>query len=471
MSNSPEQPIRLMLIDDETDFREAVASRLKRKGISVWPFVSGVDALDHDPVDPFDVALLDLRMPHLDGLEVLEKIKQIRPFMEVIILTGHGTVETAIKAIKLGAYDYLQKPFENAKLDILISKAYEKSKISCYTQELEDRIQKLNKELRDRYSFHSMVGKSRMMEDVFYRIEAAGKNNSTVMIVGESGTGKELVARAIHYEGDVSDKPFVPVNCAALPRELIESELFGYKKGSFTGATSDSAGLFKAAEGGTIFLDEISEMAPDVQAKLLRVLQERRIRPVGQTKETPINVRVITASNQNLQKAVEVGALREDLYYRLAVGTIRIPPLRERPEDIPVLIQHFIKKNNENSTRQLKGVDRAAMDLLMNYNWPGNVRELENVIESVFTFGRGTRINKTDLPPHIAGVRQASFNKGLPFADVIPIKEAERLLMIRALEKFKGNKARAARALGISRKQFYVKMDVYGIARESKERT
>ncbi|MBI4861862.1 MAG: sigma-54-dependent Fis family transcriptional regulator [Candidatus Riflebacteria bacterium] len=347
---------------------------------------------------------------------------------------------------------------------MLIQKAHEKRRLSCYALELEGQVARLTQELKDRFNYQNLVGKSRAMLDVFEKIQAAGGNRSTVMVIGESGTGKELVARAIHYGGILAEKPFVAVNCAALPQELIESELFGYRKGAFTGAANDSVGLFKAAEGGTLFLDEVTEMAADTQAKLLRVLQERTVRPVGTTKEISVDVRVIASSNRDLNQAVIQGKLREDLYYRLSVATIRVPPLRERVEDIPILIRHIIDRFNKTLGREVQGVDRSALEAMMAYRWPGNVRELENVLEAAFTFGKTARITRQDLPPQVLKDRMRPAGMAeLPFSGVISLKEAERILIVRALQEFKGNKAQAARALGISRKQFYVKITTYGI--------
>ena len=465
MSDRP-LDIAMLVVDDEAEFRESLRARLTRKGYRVLSFGSAREALGACRERSFHVALLDIRMPEVDGLTLLQVLKSMDPLIEVIMLTGHGSIETAISAMKLGAYDYLLKPYEPAELDMLVQKAYEKRTLSWHAQELEGKVARLTQELKDRFHYQNLTGKSRAMLDVFEKIEAAGRNRSTVMIVGESGTGKELVAKAIHYGGLLSDKPFVAVNCAALPKELIESELFGYKKGSFTGATTDSVGLFKAAEGGTLFLDEITEMAIETQAKLLRVLQERTVRPIGMTREIPVNVRLIGSSNRDLRHAIEEGKLREDLYYRLSVATIRVPPLRERVEDIPLLLRHFLEGFSAKLGRTVHSVDRSALEALVAYRWPGNVRELENVIESAFTFGKSPTITREDLPGHIVceKARQTSVDsEELALPGIVTLKEAERILIIRALQHFKGNKAQASRALGISRKQFYVKLATYGI--------
>jgi two-component system response regulator AtoC len=457
-----DEAIRVLVVDDDEGFRDALTARLKRKGHDVVATESPRDALAMAGGDQFSVALIDLKMPEMDGITLLKELKTPGTPLEVIVLTGHATVETAIEAMKLGAYDYLTKPFEGAKLDVILEKAYDKARLSRHAQLLESEVERLNRELKERYSFQSLIGRSRPMQDLYDRITAASKTRGNIMILGESGTGKELVARAIHFAGPDATHPFVPVNCAALPHELIESELFGYRKGTFTGATADSPGLFKAAERGTIFLDEITEMAADTQAKLLRVLQEKAIRPVGSTKEVSVNVRVIASTNRDPSQAVAQGKFREDLYYRLAVSPIRIPPLRERVDDIPLLVHHFIQKLNQVYERQVSGVEKAALEVLMGYRWPGNVRELENVIEAAYTFGKTPQVSMVDLPPHLTKDR-APKTAGLPFEGVMPLSEAERMLIIRAMAVFKGNKSHVARALDISRKQLYVKLTTYGI--------
>jgi DNA-binding NtrC family response regulator len=457
--------IRILVVDDDKEFRESITARLRRKGHDVVESASPTEGLAIAD-DGFSLALIDIRMPEMDGLTLLSALKRAEPDLEVVILTGFATVETAIEAMKLGAYDYLTKPFEPAKLDVVVAKAHEKWQLARHAHALEGEVARLSKQLQERYSFQNIVGKSKPMQDLYDRIEAASRTRGSVMIIGESGTGKELVARAIHFSGPDAARPFIPVNCAAMPHELIESELFGHKKGAFTGAAAEAPGLFKAAEGGTLFLDEVTEMALEMQAKLLRVLQERAVRPVGSTKEIPVNVRVITSTNRDPSQAVAQGKLREDLYYRLSAAPIHLPPLRERPDDIPFLVQHFLKKLNASHGRTIEGVDKAAADVMQRYRWPGNVRELENVLEAAFTFGKTSTIATGDLPPHMAknlAPPIAPASEGLPFDGIITIDEAERRLILRAMKTFKGNKSHVSRALGISRKQLYVKLTEYGI--------
>ena len=472
MSEAAGTAVRILVVDDDEGFRASLVGRLTRKGHEVTNTASATAGLSLAAAESFALALIDIRMPEMDGLSLLKALKAAVPMMEVVILTGFATVETAIEAMKLGAYDYLTKPFEPAKLDVVVEKAYEKWQLARHAQALQGEVARLSRELKDRYSFQNMIGRSRPMQDLYDRIEAAARTRTTVLVMGESGTGKELVARGIHYASPDADRPFIAVNCAALPHELIESELFGHKKGTFTGATADSPGLFRSAEGGTIFLDEVTEMAHDMQAKLLRVLQERTIRPVGAQKEVPINVRIITSTNRDPSQAVAQGKLREDLYYRLSVAPLRLPPLRERPEDIPFLVQHFIKKlGAANPERRVESVEPAALEVLRGYRWPGNVRELENAIEAAFTFGRGATITLADLPQHMTRDQlpaaplavAAAATPGLPFDGLVPLEEAERMLILRAMTQLKGNKSHVARALGISRKQLYVKLTSYGI--------
>jgi DNA-binding NtrC family response regulator len=458
------QGIDILIVDDDDGFRESLTSRLKRRGHRPVSVRSARSGLKLACEQTFPLALVDIRMPELDGVSLLKELKTVRPFMEVVLLTGYATVETAIEAMKLGAYDYLTKPFEPVKLDVIVEKAYEKWLLAQRARTLEGEVARLSHELKDRYSYQSIVGKSRPMQTLYDRIAAAARARSTILILGESGTGKELVARAIHYASADAGRPFVPVNCAALPHDLIESELFGYRKGSFTSASSDAPGLFKAAEGGTLFLDEITEMAQDTQAKLLRVLQEKAVRAVGAARETPVNVRVIASTNRDPVHAVGQGKLREDLYYRLSVAPIKVPPLREHLEDVPQLAYHFIQKLNDQGERTVTGIDDAALDVLCRYRWPGNVRELENVIAAAFTFGTSPKIGRSDLPPNLVRDQvMAAGSAVLPFDGVVSIREAERILIVTAMTRFEGNKTRVAKALGISRKQLYVKLTQYGL--------
>jgi DNA-binding NtrC family response regulator len=432
------------------------ARLLERKGYRARAITSGREALSLLAQNgDVDLVLADLQMPEMDGIQLLSAIKNKYPQIEFIVMTGYGTVKTAVEAMQLGAAHYIQKPLDHDELNLLIQRAIEK-------KQLAEKVDRLRAELQGKYSFENVIGKSSAMQTVHEKMAAACGNRATVLITGESGTGKELVARGIHYNTFKQDAPFVAVNCGALPKDLIESELFGYKKGAFTGAVADSEGLFCAANGGTIFLDEIMEMSPELQVKLMRVLQERTIRHLGDTREIPIEVRVIAATNKPVQESLESGAVRKDLYYRLSVITIHIPPLRERPEDVPLLVDHFLRKHEKNYNKTVNGVEPPAMDVLIKYSWPGNVRELENLVEMLLAYGKSPVVRISDLPERIVhdSVERKSGSLG---DEVFTLKEAEKQLIINALAKSKGNKSLAAQMLGISRKSLYKKLFDYGI--------
>jgi len=447
---------RILVVEDDPNHGAMCARLLERKGYRARAITSGREALSLlSQTDDIDLVLADLQMPEMDGIQLLSAIKGKYPNIEFIVMTGYGTVKTAVEAMQLGAAHYIQKPLDHDELNLLIQRAIEKKQLS-------EKVDRLRAELQGKYSFDNVIGKSAPMQMVHEKMAAACGNRATVLITGESGTGKELVARGIHYNTFKQDAPFVAVNCGALPKDLIESELFGYKKGAFTGAVADSEGLFCAANGGTIFLDEIMEMSPELQVKLMRVLQERTIRHLGDTREIPIDVRVIAATNKNVQESLESGAVRKDLYYRLSVITIHIPTLRERNEDVLLLVDHFLKKHEEHYGKSIIGVEPAAMDALTKYAWPGNVRELENLVEMLFAYGKSPLVRLSDIPERIlqAGAPQKAGTLG---NEVITLKEAERQLIINALAKSKGNKSLAAQMLGISRKSLYKKLDDYGI--------
>jgi DNA-binding NtrC family response regulator len=433
------------------------ARLLERKGYRARAITSAREALvSLSQNGDIDLVLADLQMPEMDGIQLLKAVKGKYPHIEFIVMTGYGTVKTAVEAMQLGAAHYIQKPLDHEELNLLIQRAIEK-------KELEEKVDRLRAELQGKYSFENVIGKSAAMQTVHDKMSAACGNRATVLITGESGTGKELVARGIHYNTFKQDAPFVAVNCGALPKDLIESELFGYKKGAFTGAVSDSEGLFCAANGGTIFLDEIMEMPPELQVKLMRVLQERTIRHLGDTREVPIDVRVIAATNRPVQESLDSGVVRKDLYYRLSVITIHIPPLRERREDVPLLVDHFLQKHEKHYRASVKAIEPAALAALVKYAWPGNVRELENLVEMLLAYGKSPVVRVSDLPERI--VQLSLDQKTTTLGDeVFTLKEAEKQLIINALAKSKGNKSHAAQMLGISRKSLYKKLDDYGIS-------
>src|SRR5262245_24414928 len=435
------------------------ARLLQRKGYRARAITSAREALSVlSQNGEVDLVLADLQMPEMDGMQLLSAVKGKYPHVEVIMMTGYGTVKTAVEAMQLGAAHYIQKPLDPDELNLLIQRAIEK-------KQLEEKVDRLQAELQGKYRFENVIGKSAVMQMVHDRMAAACGNRATVLITGESGTGKELVARGIHYNSFEHEAPFVAVNCGALPKDLIESELFGYKKGAFTGAVADSEGLFCAAKGGSMFLDEIMEMPPELQVKLMRVLQERTIRHLGDTREIAIDVRVIAATNRPVEVSLESGAVRKDLYYRLSVITIHIPPLRERVDDIPLLVEHFLRKHEAAYNKVVNEIEPQAIDALMKYSWPGNVRELENLVEMLLAYAKSPIVRYSDLPERIR--EEGSQRKpGTLGEQVFTLKEAERQLIINALAKSKGNKSVAAHLLGISRKSLYKKLVDYGIRAE-----
>jgi len=439
----------ILFVDDEKAILSLVEEYLSRQGYCLTVTDDGLKALQLIKERNFDIVFTDLRMPQVNGMELLTAVKEYRPETEVIIVTGHGSIESAIEALKHGSYDYLQKPIKLERLKILIDRIIETKKFQ----------KMLKNRLKEKCRYQGLVGLSPIMTKIYDVIDRISQSSPTVLIQGESGTGKEVVARVIHQNSERRDKPFIPVNCGAIVEGLLESELFGHMKGAFTGALSDKMGLFEASEGGTIFLDEIAEISPSVQVKLLRVLQDRRIRPVGSTEEYNVDVRVIAASNRDLDEAIESGAMRKDLFYRLNVVSIKLPRLADRKEDILFLVDHFLDKFNARSRRKVSGVSPEAMDILLGHNWPGNVRQLENVIERAFALGVDETIKIADLPTEIISLREAA--KTAPATH--NLKENEIILIKRALRKRGGNKADAADLLGINITTLYRKIKKYDI--------
>src|ERR671931_2130669 len=382
---------RVLVVDDERSMRELLAIMLKQAGHEVRVADGGEAAIRALQSHTFDLVITDLRMRQVDGLAVLRAAKEHSPQTVVLVVTAFASTETAVEAMKLGAYDYLTKPFKLDEIKLTIANALERKR-------LQDENRALKRQLRRERSFENFIGKSRQMLDIFDTIRKAAESVSTVLVTGESGTGKELVARAIHDESPRRNGPFVSVNCGAIPETLMESELFGHVKGAFTGAVADTIGLFSAAAGGTLFLDEITEVPPAVQVKLLRAIQEREIRRVGDARDVKVDVRLIAASNRDLVKAVADGVLREDLYYRLNGIPIHLPPLRERTEDIPLLVAHFIGRVAKDIGKTVLGITPDALAVLERYHWPGNIRELENVIERAIVLGSGEQITPEAFP-------------------------------------------------------------------------
>ena len=444
---------RVLIVDDDTDIRGLLGEALSRWGYDPTLAANGREAIDLISRQIFDAALVDIWMPEMDGLQVLEQIKRHDPALEVVMLTGNPMVETAVQALKSGAYDYLMKPLNLDELQHILRQVFEKRFLSR-------EVHSLRSQLADQLTAKDLVGASSSMAQVREVIARVADADSPVLIEGESGTGKELVAAAIHRQSGRGKGPFVPVNCSAIPADLMESEFFGHVRGAFSGAVADALGLFRSAHGGTLFLDEVAELPPALQAKLLRVLQEKEIRPVGSTKTHAVNARVIAATNKNLEAAVSNGSFRQDLYYRLNVVHIVVPPLRERRGDIPALIAYFLRRFNERFRREVKGISPDAMAALTSYDFPGNVRELENVLERAFALGARDEIKRANLPELSVRAEQpaAASSEPLPTLD-----QAERDLIGRALDRFRNDKEQAARALGLTVRTLYRRIKKFGL--------
>src|SRR5881397_803474 len=440
---------RVLVVDDERSMRELLAIMLKQAGHDVTVADGGEAAIRALQSNAFDLVITDLRMRQVDGLAVLRAAKEHSPQTVVLVVTAFASTETAVEAMKLGAYDYLTKPFKLDEIKLTIANALERKR-------LQDENQALKRQLRRERGFESFIGKSRQMLDIFDTIRKAAESDSTVLVTGESGTGKELVARAIHDESPRRNGPFVSVNCGAIPETLMESELFGHAKGAFTGAVADTVGLFSAAAGGTLFLDEITEVPPSVQVKLLRAIQEREIRRVGDTRDVKVDVRLIAASNRDVAKAVADGVLREDLFYRLNVIPIHLPPLRERREDIAFLVAHFIQKFSKELGRDVRGVTPQAMAVLERYHWPGNIRELENAIERAIVLGTGEMLGLESLPESVRRERPAREPEVLD----LPAEGVD-------LERTRGVQTKAAELLRMTFRQFRYKLQKHSPARRS----
>ena len=436
---------RILVADDEEIMRDVLGDLLTSESYAVDMAENGSQTLERVQDSEYGAVLLDLMLPDLDGLQILEKIKTFENHPEVIILTAFASIEKAIKATKLGAFDFIAKPFKNDELLLAVKNALEH-------RYLLEENRRLRNSLHERYSFHNIIGKSVGMQQVFDLISQTAPRRSTIIIQGESGTGKELVAKAIHASSNRNHAPFVAINCGNIPSELLESELFGHSRGAYTGATSTKRGLFEAADGGTLFLDEVTTISLEIQSKLLRVIQEREFRRLGSLENIKVDVRIIAASNTDLQIAVRQGTFRDDLYYRLNVIAIKIPPLRERSEDIPLLTDHFIKKYSEERQRNNFTVDSSSMKILMDYQWPGNVRELENVIERAVVLAPGNRISADLFPNNISMPPPETmflFTQE-PTSLKEKVGEYEKKLILAALEKTEGNQKKAAQLLSVN---------------------
>ncbi len=454
---------KILVVDDEKSLREVMSIMLKRAGYDVTEASDGEQAIGQVNKEIYDLVITDLRMPKADGIEVLKAVKSSSPETVVLVVTAFGTADSAVEAMKQGAYDYLTKPFQVDEVQLIIRNALEKRRLST-----ENML--LKREMASQSSFARIVGQSEAMQKVFDVVRKVADSKSNVLICGESGTGKELVARAIHYNSARSTMPFVAVNCSAVPETLLESELFGHMKGSFTGAVANKAGLFEIANGGTIFLDEIGDTTPTIQVKLLRVIQEREFRRVGGNQDMKVDVRVIAATNRDLEKAVADGSFREDLYYRLDVIPIRLPPLRLRTGDIPLLVAHFLEKFAQESGKQSPTLTPEAMQVLLGHEWRGNVRELENLIERVVAFSTGASVTDEAVrgwlhhavaPQQSTGVPTDLPEDGLDLEGLI--NGIEKDLLMKALERSKWVKKKAARLLKLNTRSFRYRLEKYAI--------
>ncbi len=451
----PQDNHSILIVDDDPDMRDMLRDILTDQSYRVETAQDGQEALKTLDTAPFFIVLTDLRMKGMDGLQLLHQVAKTHPECNLIMMTAFGTVETAVEAMRQGAFDYLTKPIKTDELLVTVDKAMREAL-------LRREVEHLRQQVRREFAFDQILGKSKPMREVFDLIRRVADSQTNILITGESGTGKELVAKAIHFNSPRKSAPFVPVNCAAIPEPLLESELFGHVKGAFTDAKSDKRGLFEEAQGGTLFLDEISEMPMMLQAKLLRAVQEREIRRVGATRAFPINLRIIAATNVNLAEEVKAKNFREDLFYRLNVIEIRLPPLRDRKEDIPLLVQGLLQKSIAAQQKSLHEIAESVLARLIDYQWPGNVRELENVIERAATLCQSHAITIADLPPVIREVRGEGQLVEDAVDRLVSLEELERSYIQRILEKMGGNKYQAAQVLGIDRKTLYRKLGEIG---------
>jgi DNA-binding NtrC family response regulator len=459
----PANFLNLLIVDDERSIREACREVAQSLGFNTFVADSAEHAFRVLETQAIDGVLLDLRLPGAGGLEALRRIKERRPEAVVVVVTGYGTVQSAVQAMKNGAYDYVTKPFSVDELKLLLERV-----TTHLRMKTENRL--LREKVKSKQGFGGIIGRAPEMEKLYRIIAKAANSAHPVLVLGESGTGKEMVARSIHYSGPFRDKPFIPVDCGSLVPTLVESELFGYVKGAFTGANQAKDGLMAIAEGGTIFLDEVGELPIDLQAKLLRAIQEREIRPVGSTRRIPINIRILAATNRDLEQAVTQGAFRRDLYFRLNVLSLRIPALRERRQDIPLLIAYFVDRMTRTSS-QTKTLSDDALKAMLAYDWPGNVRELENCLERTYAFSSGPLIHTTDLPREVANLPMAESGNGnghgIAQPKIIPMAELEKQTILNAIAELNGDKLQAARLLGIGKTTLYRKLKDYAMEQQA----
>lgn len=452
---------RILVVDDDENLRWVTKTQLEDAGYTVSTAADGAAALETIEKDPPALVLTDLRMAAMSGMELLAHIRTGYPQIPVILVTAFGTIQNAVEAMRLGAYDYLTKPINLEEMTLVVGRALEHSRLVA-------EVQTLRANLDRRYGFDNIIGRSEALLSVLDTAARAAQSNSTILIHAETGTGKELLARAIHLNSPRRDKPFVTINCGAIPRELLESELFGHVKGSFTGAIAHKTGRIELADQGTLFLDEIGEMPGELQVKLLRLIQQGELEKVGATAPLKVNVRFVAATHRNLHAMIEDGTFRKDLYYRLAVIPLELPPLRERPDDIPELVQHFFVKAREKQGRQELVLPQSLLSCFQNYRWPGNIRELENVVERIVVLARRNEVTLADLPDFLQHTAPAvdALQLDLPPRG-ISLEGIEKELLIRALDRFQGNQTHAAKYLDISRKALRYRMEKHGIVRKA----
>ncbi|MBI1811975.1 MAG: sigma-54-dependent Fis family transcriptional regulator [Nitrospirae bacterium] len=437
---------KLLIVDDERNILRVISATLKKEGYEVEVARTGEEALDKFSTNHADLVVTDFKLPGMSGADMLSSIKSINPDVPVIMLTAYGTIERVVEAMKRGAFNYLTKPVNPDELVAVVKEAMEKYRLIRENLALKN-------QLKERYSFNNIIGKSQAMQEVFNLIEVVSKSNANVLVTGECGTGKELAARAMHYASSRSNRPFIPIDCAAIPEELLESELFGHEKGAFTGAHDRKVGQVELANGGTLFLDEVGDLYKSLQKKLLRFLQEREILRVGGKDRIKVDVRIIAATNKNLMDDVDNGRFREDLFYRLNVVGIHIPPLRERKEDIPLLANHFLEKFNRRNNKSIKGFSSDVIDVFLEHKWHGNVRELENAIERAVVLCPIDTITLNYLPGHLKQLKEKD-----DVCDEFNLTEVEKRLLLKALKKTSWNQTKAAEILGITRRQLRTKM-------------
>ncbi|MEW5766204.1 MAG: sigma-54 dependent transcriptional regulator [bacterium] len=456
----------IIVVDDHDDQREFLYDTLTNEGYHTIPVKSGAEALEKVKEVSTNVVITDLKMPGMDGLQLMNALKKTYPAIEVVVVSGYGTIEDAVEAMKQGAFEYITKPIRVNELKIIVKKVMEQ-------QKLKEENRTLKRRLGSKEGFHNIIiGRESKMQDIYSLIETVADSNANILIRGESGTGKRVIAQAIHTNSYRKDRPFVEVSCGALPETILESELFGHVKGAFTGAIKDKIGRFELANGGTIFLDEIDAFSMNLQVKLLRVIQEKEFERVGDTRTIKVDIRIIAATNRNLDEEIAKRRFREDLYYRLNVVNIMLPPLRDRIGDIPLLVEHFLSKYSYEANKEVLGIHEEAMKMLLRYNWPGNVRELENIIERAVVLAKGSSITLEDLPKPLQIVRDR--RTGLQVKNIHrslrqSLEEPERQIILNVLKRTNWNRKRAAQVLGINRSTLYNKMRKFGLHDDNNE--